>query len=155
MYNACMIQGIPTGISKRGFSLSLNERSLGGGMIEDSIDALLLGGAEVVLFARQVKQMRVVYLCLPNMEYILQVLTHAKSYNEALDMLNKHYLAAPVYYILAGSKPNEGAVITRDRNILVNLWQLNVSTSAPDSWYLLETNYVCDLCSICGVCYVV
>ena len=95
--------------------------------------------------------MRVVYLCLPNMEYILQVLTHARSYDEALDMLNKHYLAAPVYYILAGSKPNEGAVITRDRSILVNLWQLNVSASVPDSWYLLETNYVCDLCSICGM----
>ncbi|XP_065911752.1 N-acylethanolamine-hydrolyzing acid amidase-like [Dysidea avara] len=114
--------GMPTGISKKGFSLSINERSLGGDLIEDSIDALLLGGAEVVLFARQ-------------------VLTHARSYDEALDMLNKHYLAAPVYYILAGSKPNEGAVITRDRSILVNLWQLNVSASVPDSWYLLETNY--------------
>ena len=59
-------------------------------------------------------------------------------------MLSKHYLAAPVYFILAGSKPNEGVVITRDRNILVNLWQLNVSVSVPNSWYLLETNYVCD-----------
>lgn len=65
------------------------------------------------------------------------------SYDEAVQMLSKHYIAAPIYYIVAGSKPNEGAVITRDRNVLNDLWQLNVSSNDPNSWYLLETNYVC------------
>ena len=41
-------------MSKSGFSLSINERSLGGSVIEDSVEALLLGGAEVVVFARNV-----------------------------------------------------------------------------------------------------
>ena len=64
-------------------------------------------------------------------------------------LLSMGYIVAPVYYILAGTKPNEGAVITCDRNILVNLWQLNVSSSVPDTWYLLETNYVCEfLCFV-------
>ena len=71
-----------------------------------------------------------------------QVLTEAQSYDEAVQMLSQHYIAAPVYYIVAGSQPNEGAIITRDRNILNDLWQLNVSSSDPNSWYILETNYV-------------
>ena len=72
----------------------------------------------------------------------MQVLTDAKSYDEAVEMFSKQYIAAPAYYIVAGSRPNQGAVITRDRNILNDLWQLNVSSSDPNSWYLLETNYV-------------
>ena len=75
----------------------------------------------------------------------VQVLTNAKSYDEAVEMFSKQYIAAPIYYILAGSQPNQGAVITRDRNILSNFWQLNVSSSDPNSWYLMETNYVCVL----------
>lgn len=114
--------GIPTGMSKRGFSISINERSLGGSVIEDSIEALLLGGAEVTVFARN-------------------VLNSAKSYDEAMQMLSKSYIAAPVYYTVAGSEPDQGAVVTRDRNILNDLWQLNVSSSDPNSWYILETNY--------------
>ena len=51
-------------------------------------------------------------------------------------------MTAPVYFIMAGSQPGEGAVITRDRNFLTDLWALNVSASVPNSWYLLETNYV-------------
>ena len=72
----------------------------------------------------------------------VQVLTDAESYDEAVQMLSKRYIAAPAYFIVAGSKPNEGAVITRDRNVLSDLWQLNVSSSDPNSWYILETNYV-------------
>ena len=77
------------------------------------------------------------YLCC-----YIQTLNDAQSYDEAVEMLSKRYIAAPTYYIVAGSRPNEGAVITRDRNILSDLWQLNVSSSDPNSWYLLETNYV-------------
>ena len=133
-----------TGMSKKGFSISINERSLGGSVIEDSIEALLLGGTEVVVFVR--------YVCISCYDGIyvaivfavcVQVLTEAKSYDEAIQMLSKHYIAAPVYYTIAGSKANEGAVITRDRNILNDLWLLNVSSSDPNSWYILETNYVC------------
>lgn len=72
----------------------------------------------------------------------MQVLTESSSYMEALEILERELLTAPVYYILAGSQPGAGAVVTRDRNSLTNLWVLNVSASVPNSWYLLETNYV-------------
>ena len=41
-------------MSKKGYSISLNERSLGGSVFEDSIEALLLGGTEVVVLVRNV-----------------------------------------------------------------------------------------------------
>ena len=42
-------------MSKKGFSISVNERSLGGSIIEDSIEALLMGGAEVGILSRNVR----------------------------------------------------------------------------------------------------
>ena len=76
------------------------------------------------------------------LHFLFQVLTTVSSYKEASELLQKETLAAPVYYIVAGSEPNEGAVVTRDRNFLRDLWVLNVSSSVPNSWYILETNYV-------------
>ena len=35
-------QGIITGMSSAGFSLTINERNLGGSILEDSLEALLL-----------------------------------------------------------------------------------------------------------------
>ena len=76
------------------------------------------------------------------LHFLFQVLTTVSSYKEASELLQKETLAAPVYYIVAGSEPNEGAVVTRDRNFLRDLWVLNVSSTVPNSWYILETNYV-------------
>lgn len=57
-------------------------------------------------------------------------------------VLGQEPLSSPTYYIIAGSEPNEGAVLTRDRNTLLNLWSLNVTKPVAHNWYLLETNYV-------------
>ena len=73
-----------------------------------------------------------------------QVLTVAQSYDDAINQLKEEVLSAPVYYISAGSQPNQGAIITRDRNVVRKFTPLNVSLNTdPNSWYLLETNYVC------------
>ena len=71
------------------------------------------------------------------------MLTSAQSYDDAINQLKQEALSAPVYFISAGSQPNQGAIITRDRNFLRKFLPLNVSlTLDPNSWYLLETNYV-------------
>ena len=79
----------------------------------------------------------------------LQVLTTAKSYAEAVNMLKKESLTAPVYFITAGSQPNQGAVLTRDRNKLADAFSLNTSDidiqEPANRWYLLQTNYVSDI----------
>ena len=49
-----MAQGILTGISHNGFSVTLNERNLGGSIIEDGLQAVLGGSADVGQFLRQV-----------------------------------------------------------------------------------------------------
>jgi len=48
------VQGILTGISQNGFSISLNERDLGGDIIEDGLQAILHGSPDVGQFLRQV-----------------------------------------------------------------------------------------------------
>ena len=72
-----------------------------------------------------------------------QVLTSVRSYDEAVEQLKREPLCAPVYFITAGSQSGQGAVIIRDRNFLRSFIPLHVSLPAdPNSWYLLETNYV-------------
>ena len=54
-----------TGISKKGFSISIDERSLGGSVVEDSIEALLLGGVDIGIFGRIVRMyIHVQLLCM-------------------------------------------------------------------------------------------
>lgn len=110
--------GILTGISQNGFSVTLNERNLGGHIIEDGLQAILRGSLDVGQFLRQ-------------------VLTTAVDYEDALGQLADGSIAAPAYYIIAGSQSNQAAVLTRNRNNLENLWPLDMK----HSWYLLETNY--------------
>lgn len=58
-------------------------------------------------------------------------------------MLQSEPVTAPVYFITAGMLPNQGAVLTRDRNKLADIITLNAtSDQANNRWYLLETNYV-------------
>lgn len=47
---------------------------------------------------------------------------------------------APVYYIIGGANPWEGAILARSLNQTDIHSQFN-QTNAEDGWYLLETNY--------------
>ncbi|XP_064402990.1 N-acylethanolamine-hydrolyzing acid amidase-like [Halichondria panicea] len=117
--------GILTGMSVHGFSISVNERDLGGNIVEDALEALLKHSSSPTHLTRQ-------------------VLTSATSYDEAVAMLGTKPVTAPVYYITAGSLPNQGAVLTRDRNALADVVTLNapdLQQEPADTWYLLQTNY--------------
>ncbi len=61
------------------------------------------------------------------------------AYQGAFNRLSTQDILSPVYYILGGVNPNEGAIITRALNGTVLLNTLN--SSDPNGWYLLETNY--------------
>ena len=43
-------------------------------------------------------------------------------------MLSKTTILAPVYYIVGGSKPGQGAVVTRDRTVTDNIMSLNLTS---------------------------
>lgn len=115
--------GILTGVSPYGFSVSINERDLGGNIIVNAIDAFIKHSA----------------WCPSHL--LRQVMEKCTSYSEAHKVLSDTPLVAPVYYIMAGSKSNEGAILSRDRNANPHEKLLNVSSSLPNSWYLMETNY--------------
>ena len=68
------------------------------------------------------------------------MLTEAKDYSEAYNMLSSAHLVAPVYYIMAGTKQDEGVVMSHDRNS--NKHEQLLGHAPYSTWYLMETNYV-------------
>jgi len=69
--------------------------------------------------------------------YTRDVMLNATSYHQAKKMFATAELIAPAYFILGGIHPGEGAVITRDRKKIADMWELTTS----HRWYLVETNY--------------
>ena len=63
------------------------------------------------------------------------VLEKCNSYQCAYDRLLYTTLTTPVFFILSGLSGNEGAVITRDPEGLVN-----VRTLSESQWFLVQTN---------------
>jgi hypothetical protein len=61
-----------------------------------------------------------------------------ETFDEAVNYLQTIDLIAPAYFILAGIKPGEGIIITRNQYKTIDSWKLNES---QDRWYLLQTNY--------------
>jgi len=64
--------------------------------------------------------------------------TSASTYEEAQNMLSTTELIADVYYIIAGSKPGQGSVLSRNRTTLADLWSLDAKSGR---WFEVETNY--------------
>jgi len=65
-------------------------------------------------------------------------LMKATSFDEALNMLSNSELIADVYYIIAGTKAGQGAVISRNRTDAADVWMID----APHGrWFEVETNY--------------
>ena len=70
-----------------------------------------------------------------------EVMENADDYKTAQKMLAKPNLVAPVYFILAGSRENEGCIITRGRTTF-DIWNVGQKeTFQNGSWYLVQTNY--------------
>ncbi|XP_065201541.1 acid ceramidase-like isoform X2 [Planococcus citri] len=114
--------GVLTGIKKNLFSLSVNERfKLNGGLI----------GIIEWIFGRRNQQW--------NGILTRQVMEKANSYNEAQKLLSSPHLLAPCYFILTGTKPDQGCVITRGRHDF-DMWSL-ADEKMKNTWYLVQTNY--------------
>uniref|UniRef100_A0A6U2V7G3 N-acylethanolamine-hydrolyzing acid amidase n=1 Tax=Paramoeba aestuarina TaxID=180227 RepID=A0A6U2V7G3_9EUKA len=61
-----------------------------------------------------------------------------ETYSDAVEVMGNHPIVAPVYYIIAGAQQGEGVVITRNRTVAWDEWQLDGSNYG---WFLVETNY--------------
>jgi len=116
--------GVFTGVAPGRFSISLNSRSpahrFGGPM---SIISWLYFSNTKARFASF---------------WARTVLETAKDYDSALEMLSTQPLLAPVYYIIGGAKPRQGAVVTRSKSESVHPASFAINSN---EWYLIQTNY--------------
>ncbi|XP_053559375.1 N-acylethanolamine-hydrolyzing acid amidase [Bombina bombina] len=69
---------------------------------------------------------------------IRDVLSEAKDFESAALQLSKTPIIAEVYYIMGGTKPREGLVITRNREGPADIWPLD---PLRGQWFHVETNY--------------
>lgn len=109
--------GLLTGMRPGGFSVSIDQRTTGGNVVTNFLEAALRGGKSIGFFLRE-------------------VLEQETYFGRALQRLATTRLASVAYLIIAGTRRGEGAVVTRDRERAVDVWMLN----EPERWYLVETN---------------
>uniref|UniRef100_A0A5G2R6W7 N-acylethanolamine-hydrolyzing acid amidase n=4 Tax=Sus scrofa TaxID=9823 RepID=A0A5G2R6W7_PIG len=69
---------------------------------------------------------------------IRTTLSESESFEAAVYKLAKTPLIADVYYIVGGTTPREGVVITRNRRGPADIWPLDPLNGA---WFRVETNY--------------
>lgn len=69
---------------------------------------------------------------------IRKTLSDSENFEAAVLTLAKTPLIADVYYIVGGTSPREGVVITRDRGGPADIWPLDPLSGA---WFRVETNY--------------
>ncbi|XP_005555087.4 N-acylethanolamine-hydrolyzing acid amidase isoform X2 [Macaca fascicularis] len=67
-----------------------------------------------------------------------QTLNESENFEAAVGKLAKTPLIADVYYIVGGTSPQEGVVITRNRDGPADIWPLDPLNGA---WFRVETNY--------------
>lgn len=72
----------------------------------------------------------------PDVWLLRKVLEQETNYHDALERLKTTRIGGPVYYVISGVKPNEGAVIERDSNGIHGFYSLDDKT-----WFLVQTNY--------------
>lgn len=113
--------GVFTGMAPGRYSVSVNERDIGGDPIVNALNALLNGAQSVTHVLRNLFE-------------------QAYNYQDAVTVLRTTRLTAPVYYTIAGTSKDQGAVLTRNRDFNRDDWKLPSPVSGA-AWYLLQTNY--------------
>jgi len=111
--------GLLTGMRSGAFSISANERDTGY-LFENLLEALLVKGTYAACFL------------------IRDTLEQETTFDAAVKRLAETPVAAPIYIIVGGVNPGEGAVITRDRSKAADIWKID---TASGRWFEVETNW--------------
>ena len=112
--------GLLTAQKPNNFTISLNERNHGDWR-SNVIEATKIGTQGIISFL------------------IRDVVADPDSdFEKAVEMLSSTQIIAPCYIIVGGLSGDEGAIITQNRTMGIDVWRLNGSTGR---WFLVETNY--------------
>jgi len=114
--------GVLSGFKSGEFSVTVDTRFYPGGIVQLFY--------EVIAAIEEKNSSLVTFL-------LRDVFEQENDYNSALNNLVNGELIADVYYIIAGSSANQGAVISRNRTGADDVWVLQ----SPQRWYEVETNY--------------
>jgi len=119
--------GLLTGLKNNSFSLSINQFLLTrNATLWDNIEILALDVAQV---ARG-------YLTPPLVAR--QAFENFTDYDDLVEFLTSTNVVSNVFYIVAGTQPGQGEVITRFRNSVENTTTLD---AGDDRWFVSVTNY--------------
>ncbi|GMI62405.1 hypothetical protein ScalyP_jg3296 [Parmales sp. scaly parma] len=105
-----------------GFSFSMDARCQGGNILFNLLQALKNGAMTPCQHSRQVMET-------------------STSFADAVKGFEEGKLIDDGYFIVGGSKKDEGAIVTRTRNHHLNTRVIDASGEEEDGWYRLETNY--------------
>jgi len=119
--------GILHGMRAGQWSWSMDARQKGGEVGINILEALLTGARTPAQEARFV------------MQGLGQV--EANTFDLAVKQLSSGPLVNDAFFIVAGTKSGEGAVVARDRNKVASLWTLEESAKEGNGFFMLETNY--------------
>ena len=119
LYTGTSFAGLMTGQKPNKFTVSYDARFMGDWQLNDW-RAAMVGGRGIIGFLTR------------------DVFETANSFQQAVDMFSTGPLIDPCYFIVGGTQPGEGIVITRGRWNAIDLWWLK---PRQGRWYLLETNY--------------
>jgi hypothetical protein len=103
-----------------GWSVTIDARGKGGKPLDNMLQALLVPS-------------------LTPCQHLRHVLERTSDFEQGLSALSTTPLIDEIYYIVAGTKAAEGAVVTRGREKAVDVWRLDLNE--PDGWFRLQTNY--------------
>jgi len=109
--------GFNTAVKYGGFSVTQNERDTGS-LLTNFWDILVEG--RTTTFAT-----------------IRNAVESLDTFDGAVKYLSEAQLSAASYFIVAGTKPQEGVVITRGRDAVADVWRIDASKG---DWYVLELN---------------
>lgn len=73
---------------------------------------------------------------MPTVWLLKKTLEEEVSYTNAIKRLKNQRIGGPVYYVISGVNPDEGAVIERDVDSVHNFTELN-----DKRWFIVQTNY--------------
>lgn len=91
--------GILTAVRPKAYSLSINFRCCNSGNLITNLNSAVRGGWPVAFLVRH-------------------VLETSASFDDTVALMKSEQLVAPTYVTIAGSKPGEGTLITRDRCVM-------------------------------------
>ena len=73
---------------------------------------------------------------IPTCWLLKKVVEEESTYQGAIQRLKSERIGGPVYFVVSGTKGNEGAVIERDNDKVHGFYELSDS-----NWFLVQTNY--------------